>query len=275
MWTDAQKRDARNYEPGMVVSFHKATPGERHSTNGKRETNGGFAQGETAVVLEGGSKVVLGRADGTALPLPAEYANRFEVYKSERQNIARGDRIRITKNGKVKVAGQAAPTAVSNGDIYPVEGFTKEGDFRLPGGKLLPRNYGHLTMGYVMTSQRVQGNTVDNEFIDWNSNTLAAVNQQAAYVSASRFRENITVFVNSKDAVKEAMTRGGERLSALELMKGDMGEEKVTVHRRFNMHRHLERNRIGAYLRRPVEAVKQAAQGIKDLWQNRKGIRHG
>ena len=89
----------------MVVEFHKATPGVRKSVKGKRDTEGGFKQGETAIVLQGGADVVLARLDGTTSALPAEHAERFQVYKPGEQSIAKGDQIRITKNGMVKVTG--------------------------------------------------------------------------------------------------------------------------------------------------------------------------
>ncbi|HTV55346.1 MAG TPA: MobF family relaxase, partial [Terriglobia bacterium] len=160
-WTDAEKRDSRNYAPGMVVEFHKAVPGVRAQKNGKRETAGGFERGDTALVLEGGDKVVLARTDGTVAPLPAEYAERFQVYRSGEQSLARGDQIRISKNGTLRLKGEKEGTRVSNGDIYAVEGFTKEGDIRLSSGRVLPRDYGHFTLGYTDTSYRSQGKTVD------------------------------------------------------------------------------------------------------------------
>jgi hypothetical protein len=76
-WTDAQKQDARNYEPGMVLEFHQAIPGARHRANGKRETTGGFERGAKAVVIQGGETVWLQRQDGTRAVLPAEQAARF------------------------------------------------------------------------------------------------------------------------------------------------------------------------------------------------------
>jgi hypothetical protein len=57
--------------------------------------------------------------------------------------IARGDRIRITKNGELKVDGQAKGTKVNNGDILTVEGFTKDGDIRLEKGKIMPKDWGY------------------------------------------------------------------------------------------------------------------------------------
>jgi hypothetical protein len=98
-WTDAQKQDARNYEPDMVVVFHQATPGVRQRANGKRETTGGFDRGERAVVLEGGKRVLLQREDGTQRVLPAQHSARFQVYMTDKLRVAEGDRIAITKNG--------------------------------------------------------------------------------------------------------------------------------------------------------------------------------
>jgi conjugative relaxase-like TrwC/TraI family protein len=273
-WTEAQKRDGRLYEPGMVVEFHKATPGARRSVKGKRETEGGFSRGEAAVVLKGGADVVLMRTDGTQEPLPTEHAERFQVYRTDQLAVARGDQIRITKNGEAKVKGQPVGTRVNNGDIYPVEGFTPEGDFRLPGGKLLPRNFGHLAMGYVVTSQRSQGTTVDWEFVDWDRESLTPLDGRAAYVTPSRFRDGITIFVNDKEQVKTAMQRGGERLSALEFMKDRIGQEKVTVQKRFNLHRHLERNRVARFLKGGFDAMRETARSVAQGWRNRRGIQY-
>ena len=274
IWTEAQKKDTRHYEPGMVVEFHKAVAGVRHSVNGVRETTGGFKRGESAVVLRGGANVVLMRTDGTQSLLPVAHADRFQVYRSGELSIAKGDQIRITRNGETKVKGQKLGSRVDNGDIYKIEGFTKEGDFRLAAGKLLPRNYGHIAYGYVMTSQRSQGNTVDREFVDWNSETLAAVNRQGAYVTSSRFRDGITYFVDDKEQVKTAIQRGGERVSALEFMKGQIGEEKVTMQKRLSVSQHLERNRVANYLKGRVAAIAQAARNLVQGWRNRGGMQY-
>jgi conjugative relaxase-like TrwC/TraI family protein len=273
-FTDAEKRDSRNYDPGMVVEFHKAVPGIRQSVKGKRDTAGGFKRGEIAVVAKGGNGVTLTRLDGSAAELPAAYADRFQVYRADKQTVATGDQIRITKNGEVKVEGQAVGTRVNNGDVYPIEGWTNEGDMRLPGGKLLPRNYGHIAMGYVSTSQRSQGNTVDREFVDWNSETLKALDRQGAYVTSSRFRKGITYFVDDKEQVKTAMQRGGERKTALELVKEHLGEEKITVRPRFGVLQHLERNRVTRYLKGSFDAVRETGRNLIKGWRNRGGIQY-
>jgi conjugative relaxase-like TrwC/TraI family protein len=273
-WTDPQKRDSRNYAPGMVVEFHKAVPGVRRQMKGARETVGGFAQGETALVHEAGDSVVLARADGTTAPLPAGFAERFQVYEPGRKRVARGDQLRITKNGELKLKGQAVGTRVNNGDIVPVEGFTKEGDIRLPGGKILPKNYGHFTLGYTDTSQRSQSKTVDRVFIAVDEHAHKATNRTQWYVSLSRGRDIGLAVVADKGSAMEAVKRGSERLSALELMKDDIGVEKVTRRPRFSLRDLMERNRVTKYLRGRAEALRESARSLAQAWRKSPEVNH-
>jgi len=202
-WTDAQKGDVRNYEAGMVVEFQQ---------NAK-----GFTKGDKGVVANGPEGVLLQKQDGTRAALPLAFKDRFEVYRPREIAIAKGDRIRITRNGEAKTEAQAKGPRLNNGDIFTVEGFDKEGNIRIGSGKLLPKNYGHFTMGYVDTSFASQGKTVDSVFISVGNESLPAANQQQWYVSASRGREMAKVYVASKEDVRGAIARTAERLSAVEL----------------------------------------------------------
>jgi conjugative relaxase-like TrwC/TraI family protein len=263
-WTTAQKRDARNYEPAMIVEFHEDIAGVRKSVKGRRETTGGFHRGEVAVVMADGQLL---RTDGTVSPLPTAHADRFEVYTTKTRKFAIGDQIMITKNATAKVAGQAVGVRVNNGDVYQVEGFTKEGDFRLPGGKLLPRNYGHIAYGYTTTSQHSQSNTVDWNFVDWNSETLRAVDRPGAYVPSSRFRKGIMYFVDDKEAVRSAIGRRQENKTAYELVKEQRAEEKITVRPAFSVRDHIERNRVTRYLRDRFTRARDRVRNIVRGWR--------
>ena len=247
-WTEAQKGDVRNYQPGMLLEWHQ---------NAK-----GFKRGEKAVVTERGNGVILQKQDGTQTPIPLTQANRFDVYRTREIAIAKGDRIRITKNGAAKVGAQAKESRLNNGDIFTVEGFTKEGDLRLGNGKLLPKDWGHLSMGYVDTSYASQGKTVDRVFIAVGNESIPASNQQQWYVSASRGREMAKVYVDSKEAVRNAIARTGERLSAVELTRTRL---RPTWRERFS--ESMERNRVGRFL-------KQRAVAIADYWRGKDGLRY-
>jgi conjugative relaxase-like TrwC/TraI family protein len=293
-WSDAQKGDSRNYEPGMVIDFNEAIAGMRKQIKGTRTTEGGFAKGEAVVVVgrqenaavagqsrdnyalerleRRGSEalavrerdgIVVLRKDGSRAILPMAQAERFTASRTREIGVAKGDRIRITKNGEAKVAGQAKGTKVNNGDIFTVEGFTKEGDIRLGNGKLLPKGWGHFSLGYVDTSYASQGKTVDRVFIATGKESLPAANQQQWYVSASRGREMAKVYVDSKEDVRNAIARTGQRLSAVELT-----HTKLASTWRARVQQSLERNRVGRFL-------AQRASAISDyLRERQKGMRY-
>ncbi|MBV9506222.1 MAG: relaxase domain-containing protein [Acidobacteriia bacterium] len=262
-WTDAQKGDARNYEQGMVLEFHQ---------NAK-----GFKRGEKLVVVEppeikaipklgrrgakesAGGLMVL-KEDGSRAILPIEQAQRFDVYRTRAVGIAKGDRIRVTKNGEAKIAGQAKCTRFNNGDVFAVEGFDKEGNINLGRGRYLPKSWGHLSLGYVDTSYASQGKTVDRVFIATGKESLPASNQQQWYVSASRGREMAKVYVDDKQEVRDAIARTGQRLSAVELTHTQL---RAPWRERFRQT--LERNRVGRFL-------KQRAQAVSDYMQRKEGV---
>jgi len=243
-WSAAQKGDARNYEPGMVVEFHQ---------NAK-----GFTRGDKAVVTQDGDGLLLQKQDGSRAALPITQARHFEVYRTRDIAIAKGDRLRITRNGEAKVEGQAKGTRLNNGDIFTVEGFTKEGDIRLENGKLLPKNFGHFSLGYVDTSYASQGKTVDRVFIAAGNESLPASNQQQWYVSATRGRELAKIYVEDRKEVRDAIARTGQRVSAVELTHTKVHQS--TWRERFA--RAIERHRVTRFL-------KDRAASIADSLRSR------
>jgi conjugative relaxase-like TrwC/TraI family protein len=258
-WTDAQKGDARNYEPGMVVDFHEAVAGKRRRVDGERVTEGGFEKGEAvAVVGSDGDSIKVMHKNGTQGFLPMEQAERFQVSRARDIALARGDRIRITRNGEAKLEGQAKGTKINNGDIFTVEGFTKDGDIRLEKGKILPKNWGHFDHGYVDTSYASQGKTTDRIFISVGDESISAANQQQWYVSASRGREQARIYVDSKEDVRNAIARTGERLSAVELTGTKLRESWKT-----RFYKSLERNRVAKF-------VKERAKSVAESWNQRR-----
>jgi conjugative relaxase-like TrwC/TraI family protein len=247
-WTDAQKGDSRKYQPGMILEFHQNARG--------------FTRGDRAVIGKDEGGLFLQKEDGTLAPLPVDQAKRFEVYRTRSLAIGRGDRIRITKNATVKAEGEAKGARLNNGDIFTVEGFTKDGDIRLEKGSVLRKDFGHLASGYVDTSYASQGKTVDRVFIAVGNQSLPAAGQQQWYVSASRGREMAKLYVEDKQEVRDRIAKTGERLSAVELTG-----TKVSGSWRTRLRQTLERNRVARFL-------KGRAAAIADAWQRREGMSH-
>jgi len=110
--------------------------------------------------------------------------------------------------------------------MYEVEGFTRDGDIRLGNGYILPKNYGGITHGYVVTSHASQGRTVDAVLIAMGNESLSAASREQFYVSVSRGREAVRLYTDDKEAMMDAVQRSGARLSATELMQGEEAKPK-------------------------------------------------
>lgn len=186
--TLGQRRDPVSYRPGDVLVFHQ---------NAK-----GFRRGQRVIVGEG--------------PLPFDHAERFTVYRKGELQLAAGDRIRITKNGSTLDGNHR----LNNGDLHTVKSFTAEGDLMLANGWVVPRDYGHLTRGLVVTSYASQGKTFDTVIVGQSSCSFAASSREQFYVSASRGRDQVLVFTDDKHALLKAVNRSDERLGGTELVQG-------------------------------------------------------
>jgi conjugative relaxase-like TrwC/TraI family protein len=175
-WTNAQRKDAKQYKKGLVVQFHQ---------NAK-----GFKRGEKVEVMsEANGVITVKRADGKRADLPLRDAEKFQVYRPAELDLAAGDVVRITQNGygtETARTGKLAKARLNNGSVYQVEGFTRTGDIRFTNGFVVPKNYGHLTYGYASTSHAAQGKTVDKVFVAMGQDALAAASREQFYVSVSR-----------------------------------------------------------------------------------------
>lgn len=237
-WTEAQRRDAKLYASGQVVEFHQNVKG--------------FARGER-VTVEGSTGRGIGvvKANGAHAVLPLEAAGQFQVYRQRELGLAQGDAIRITKNGLLRSGEKRL--RLNNGGVFTVEGFTGKGDVKLSNGWTLPKGYGHLDYAYTDTSHASQGKTVDRVFIAVGKESLRAANQQQWYVSVSRGREAARVYVADKDAVREAVQRSGQRMSATELVKGSPLAKLG-----------FERKRVADYLKRRAREVMARVRGRRE-----------
>jgi UvrD-like helicase C-terminal domain len=69
----------------------------------------------------------------------------------------------------------------------------------------------------AVTSHASQGKTVDNVIVSAPVAAFAQVNEAQLYVSMSRARRSMHLVTDCKEALREAVCRPSERISALEL----------------------------------------------------------
>ncbi len=197
--TEAEKRDATQYDPGDLIQFQQNAPG--------------YTKGDRLVVADG-------------VRPPVALANRFEAYRPQQLALAEGDRVRLTAGGKTKDGKHR----LSNGSLLTVAGFTKGGDIIVDHGWVIDRDFGHLTHGYAVTSHASQGVTVHKVFVGISGDSFRATTQRAAYVAVTRGKEQALIFTDDKDELLKAMSRPDDPLSATNL--ADAAKQKPAAKRR-------------------------------------------
>ena len=193
-WTEAQKKQTKNYRPGQVLEFHKQVKGV-----GKNET--------LEVVSADQSGVIARKADGSTLTLTRRQAQAFAVFEKQEIEVSAGDKLLLQANWRDK------NFKATNGELVTAA-RVQDGRIQLEDGRQLPAAYRQFTHGYAVTAHRSQGKTVDYEII-----AAERMAQDLFYVSVTRAREGVTVITSDSLALLESIGVSGDRQSAIELAK--------------------------------------------------------
>src|SRR5690606_25804574 len=173
-------------------------------------------------------------------PIPYNATDRFEVYAQTSVAFAAGDKIRFSLGGMTKNGSQR----ISNGRLDAVRGFDRAGNLVLDNGMVVSRDYGHFDLGYVVTSHSSQGKDRDRAIASIGKESLPAVNAKQFYVTASRGRDDLTIFVDDKAAVRRAIQYAGEQLSATQLVNAQrMATQREVISRTHRQRAFLDRVR--------------------------------
>jgi conjugative relaxase-like TrwC/TraI family protein len=209
-WTDAQKEFYNSYEKGQVVQFNRHVKG--------------FKLGERVEVVDVREDVVRVRRKlplrDQICPLPLHEAESFNVYEKEKLEICEGEKIRITLNSRT-----ADRHRVDNGNEYEIDYIDHKGQLVLNNGWRLDKTFPHMEYAYPLTSHSSQSRSVDCVYLAQTAKFSApAMDLAQFYVSSTRARSEIKMYVDSIPLVKELVSRVRERPMATELFCKDNGK---------------------------------------------------
>lgn len=193
-WTEAQKRDARQYSSGMAIRFHRAAQGFN-----KNESVAliDVANDSLKVQRTNGSECVFQLGQGSGV---------FDVGENRTLKVAAGDKLLLQSNWQRRFV---------NGELVEVKAV--QGDsILLADGRIIPADYRTFTHGYAVTSHAAQGKTVDEVLVVASSRSLSAVNREQFYVSISRGRERCRIFTDDCDLLRSHLADSSARLAAIE-----------------------------------------------------------
>jgi hypothetical protein len=248
-WTEAQKRDARQYRPGMAIHFHRR--------------GHGFEKGETvAVVAAENDSLKVQPQDGSESIFPLGACIACDVGEKQKLKVAAGDKLLLQSNWQKKFV---------NGELVEVKAI--QGDsILLADGRVIPAGYRTFTHGYAVTSHTAQGKTVDEVLVVASACSLPAVHQEQFYVSISRGRERCQVFTDDAELLRSHVTRSSARLAAVEAMPTRKQRDFLqTILRRGNRFLRQFRQRLAQTL--STETPERITHEIKPTEQQRTSIR--
>jgi conjugative relaxase-like TrwC/TraI family protein len=247
-WTEAQKRDARQYRPGMAIHFHRRGLG--------------FEKGETVqVVAVENDALKVQRADGSENLFPLGAGIACDVGEKRKLKVAAGDKLLLQANtaGKRFINGELVEVRAIQGDSV-----------LLADGRVIPADYRTFTHGYAITSHAAQGKTVDEVLLVASSRSLPAINQEQFYVSISRGRERCHVFTDDSELLRSHVTRSSARLAAVEAMP--QRDFLQTILQRGNRFMKRFRQRLARSL--SIETTERSSHEIQSNKQQRTTARH-
>jgi hypothetical protein len=197
-WTKAHQKQVRNYQPGDVLVAHKATKHFRKHD-------------ELRVVRRNADRLVVSRRGEEFSVSPRQSGQTWVVCEERPLAVAAGDRLRLRSIGRA-IASSGERRSLANGTTVSVKSVDATGRLVLADGSTLATR--QVVHGYALTSHAAQGLTVDHVFL------AGANSREGLYVSATRGREGIRIFVPDREAfLAAAGLRSEARMSALEFAR--------------------------------------------------------
>lgn len=203
--SNAEKEDWNNYRPGQVIQFTQHTPG--------------IKRGSKWTVAEVSKKEITlqDSQSGKTTRLPQDRTGCFDVLQSSEIPLAKGDKVKITRNSY-----DQNKKRMDNGQTLQVRSVRKDGRIELQNEISkqvyhINRQFGHIDHAHCVTSYASQGKTVDAVFIAQPADTFPATNAKQFYVSASRAREQVSIYTDDKEQLLSHAQRLGDRSAAMEI----------------------------------------------------------
>jgi conjugative relaxase-like TrwC/TraI family protein len=197
--TAAERAMPQYFEVGDVVRFHQ-------------NAKGGFRKGDVFAIcgIDGRSVSIARSGEDEPQLLDLDVAAHYGIFRSEEIGVAVGDKLRLLQNSAAFDGKR-----LYNGTVYEVTAIRGE-TMILNGRHSVRMDSGLFDHGYVSTSHSSQGKTADKVIISQSAASLRASSLEQFYVSASRGRDEISIWTDNKADLLEAVMKSDRRMLATE-----------------------------------------------------------
>jgi conjugative relaxase-like TrwC/TraI family protein len=201
--TQAERLFSKNYAPGEVIQ-----PERDYSKFG-------LERGALYEILENGpgNRLTVRSEEGKVVEFSPRTCRKLSVYEPERAELARGDRVRVTRNDAaldLANGDRFTVTRVGPGSITLVDGRRS---VELPADRPL-----HLDHAYATTVHGSQGTTAERVLIDASTRSRTT-SQEVYYVAISRAERYARIYTDDHARLPAAITREHGKHAALDLQR--------------------------------------------------------
>lgn len=140
----------------------------------------------------------------------------FDVLNKKTIEINRGESLIIQENIK--------SNKMSNGDLVKVKDFLGDG-ILLEDGRIIDEKNNFYDYGYVTTSYSSQGKTCDHVLLAMTNASGKAISAEQFYVSATRGRKGIDIFIENEEIIQSRIENFGNRTLNRELLSSSENKE--------------------------------------------------
>ena len=215
--TQAERRFSKNYHFGDVIQPEK---------DYKKI---GLKRGELYKITDtgpGNRLTVLSECDKKFVFNPMN-CNKISVYQAERNELAKGDIVRITRNN--------AQLDLVNGDRMKIESVTPY-SIELSNGKrhvtLSTEKPLHIDYAYATTVHSSQGLTAERVLVDIKTNSLTT-SKDVYYVAVSRARMDAYIYTDNIQKLPEMISRDNVKHAAFDLQRLANKSSNITHKKQF------------------------------------------
>lgn len=145
----------------------------------------------------------------------------FDVSEEKTTPIAVGDKLLMQSNNRDY---EDKNNNLTNGEVLTVKSIDDDGSIKTEEGKTIPNYYDTFDHGYVSTSYASQGRTCDHVIVSMSVGNGKAISGSQFYVSTSRARESLSIYMDDKDYIHDRLSESCDRESALELLEEKLME---------------------------------------------------
>jgi conjugative relaxase-like TrwC/TraI family protein len=206
-------RESKNLSPidkHFAQSFSK---GDRIIANEKNIIGDAGTEAKVTAVDQQNHKITVQTKDSKEHQINLKtQGQHLAVYREKQQSFARGEKIVFLKNDR--------GFGIENGQVGLIKSLDKDGNakIKMENGQTKDINiktqYAYIDRGYAVTDYKAQGQTSDR--VLYHADTAKDTTYNQGYVAMTRGKEDLKVFTDSKENLREQMKIEQVKTSTLE-----------------------------------------------------------